>query len=99
MRNRDLDGGWGNTTAYNPAVHGLADFGDEPPLVAKRSRAKGPIILAVIGALGLAGIGFALAGGGGGGSSEIAAPQIIPGQFQSTVNTDPVDPENDKPGM
>lgn len=95
MRNRDLDGGWGNQPAYTAAQQRLPDFGFEPALEATRPRAKGPILLAIIGALGLAGIGIAVAGGGG----EAAAPEIIRGQFQTTVATEPVNPEDDKPGM
>lgn len=95
MRNRDLDGGWGNQPAYTAAQQRLPDFGFEPALAATRRRAKAPILLAVIGAIGLAGIGIAIAGGGNG----TAAPEIIRGQFQTTVATEPVDPENDKPGL
>ncbi len=94
MRNRDLDGGWGNQPATNTAQQRLPDFGFEPALEAPRRRARGPILLAVIGAIGLAGIGIAVAGGG-----EPAAPDIIRGQFQTTVATEPINPEDDKPGM
>ena len=96
MRNRDLDGGWGTQPAYNTAQQRLPDFGFEPALEATRRRARGPILLAVIGAIGLAGIGIAVAGGG---SNEPAAPEIIRGQFQTTVATEPINPEDDKPGM
>jgi hypothetical protein len=95
MRDRDIGGGWGSAPAHNTARQRLPEFGFEPALEATRRRAKGPILLAIIGAIGLAGIGIAVAGGG----SEPAAPEIIRGQFQTTVATEPVDPENDKPGM
>lgn len=95
MRDRDILGGWGNAPAYNAAQQRLPDLGFEPALEATRRKARGPILLAVIGAIGLAGIGIAVASGGG----EPAAPEIIRGQFQTTVATEPVDPENDKPGL
>ena len=96
MRDRDVSGGFGSVAAYNQAQQRLPDFGFEPALEATRRKARGPILLAVIGAIGLAGIGIAIAGGG---SNAPATPEVVHGQFQTTVATEPVDPENDKPGL